>query len=63
MNLPTSRYCDLWQTFLTGFYSSLFHDGDRYHAETSPLMQSKSMDWFLYDNGLCHETVNAKTEN
>ena len=29
----------------------LFHDGGRYHIET------KSMDWFLYDDGLRHERV------
>ena len=33
----------------------LFHDGGRY-TETSPLiLLCKSMDWFLYDNGLLHE--------
>ena len=30
-----------------------FHDGGRYHIETSPLIA----DWFLYDNGLRHERV------
>ena len=35
----------------------LFHDGGRYHIETSA---SKSMDWFLYDNGLRHERVNGQ---
>ena len=34
----------------------LFYDGGRYHIETSPLLR-KSMDWFLYDNGLSHERV------
>ena len=35
----------------------LFHDGGRY-TETSPLiLLCKSMDWFLYDNGLLHERV------
>ena len=29
----------------------LFDYGGRYHIET------KSMDWFLYDNGLRHERV------
>ena len=24
------------------------------------ILQSKSMDWFLYDNSLCHERVKAK---
>ena len=34
----------------------LFHDGDRYHTETSPLIcGAKSMDWFLYDNCRRHE--------
>ena len=33
----------------------LFHDGGRYHIETSPLICRKSMDWFVYDNGLRHE--------
>ena len=33
----------------------LFHDGGRYHIETSLLC--KSMDWFLYDNGLRYEIV------
>ena len=34
----------------------LFHDGGRYHIETSPLiLLGKSMDWFLYDNDLPHE--------
>ena len=38
---------------------NFFYDGDRYHIETSPLiLQSKSMDWFLYDKGLRHERVN-----
>ena len=33
--------------------------GDLYHIETSRLVQwFKSMDWFLYDNGLRHERVN-----
>ena len=33
-----------------------------YHIETSPLidMQSKPMDWFLYDRDLRHERVNRK---
>ena len=31
--------------------SELFDYGGRYHIET------KSMDWFLYDNGLGHERV------
>ena len=36
----------------------LFHDGGRYHIETSPLICSvKSMDWFLLDNGFRHERV------
>ena len=34
------------------------YDGGRYHIETSPLIcGAKSMDWFLYDNGLRHERV------
>ena len=37
----------------------LQHDGGCYHIETSPLI-CKSMDWFLYDNGLHHERVNWK---
>ena len=32
------------------------HDGGPYHVEASPL-QSKSMDWFLYDKDLLHESV------
>ena len=40
--------------------TSLFHDGGRYHIETSPLILfRKSVDWFLYDNGLRHERVNG----
>ena len=35
-------------------FTLLFHDGGRYHIETSPLF---IMDWFLYDNGLRHERV------
>ena len=31
-----------------------FHDGGRYHIETSPLI---CFDWFLYDIGLRHERV------
>ena len=31
--------------------------------ETSPLIASKSMDWFLYDIGLRHERVNDKLIN
>ena len=27
------------------------------HNSTLYFLQSKSMDWFLYDNGLCHERV------
>ena len=35
-----------------------FQDGGRYHIETSPLIcVAKSMDWFLYDNGLRLEKV------
>ena len=35
-----------------------FQDGGRYHIETSPLIcGAKSMDWFLYDNGLRLEKV------
>ena len=34
----------------------LFHNGHRYHIETSPLLR-KSMDWFLFDNSLRHERV------
>ena len=30
-----------------------FHDGDRYHIETSPLLRANP----LYDNGLRHERV------
>ena len=46
--------------------SQPFHDESRYHIETSPLICSsnqwtgilcKSIDWFLYDNGLRHERV------
>ena len=48
------------------FGFQLFHDGDRYHRETSLLICypnqrtgfSKSVDCFLYDNGLLHERVN-----
>ena len=36
-------------------FRDLFHDGGRYHIETSPLICRKSMDWFVYDNGLRHE--------
>ena len=39
--------------------NKLFHDGGRYHVETSPLL-CKSMDWFLYDNGLRPERVNIR---
>ena len=35
-----------------------FQDGGRYHIETSPsICGAKSMDWFLYDNGLRLEKV------
>ena len=51
----------------------LFHDGDRYHIETRPLiyganrnqaidLRSKSMNGFLYDNGSRHERVNGMFE-
>ena len=40
-----------------GPYFWLFHDGGRYPIETSHLL-CKSMDLFLYDNGLRHERVN-----
>ena len=33
---------------------SLFHDGGR--------LRSKSMDWFLYDNGLRHERVKDRVQ-
>ena len=36
----------------------IFHGGGRYHIETSPL-RSKSLDWFLYDNDLRHESVKS----
>ena len=39
--------------------SLLFHDGGPYHMETSPDLQSKSMDWFLYDRDLRRERANA----
>ena len=43
--------------------NELFHDGGRYHIETGPFyMQSKSMDWFLYDNGSCHERFKTKSK-
>ena len=38
------------------------HDEGRYHIKTSPLRfakQIKSVDWFLYDNGLRHKRVNV----
>ena len=35
----------------------LSHDGGRYHIETSPVLRSKSMDSFVYNNGLRHERV------
>ena len=38
----------------------LFQDGGRYHIKTS-LLQNKSMEWFLYDNGLRHERVNHES--
>ena len=34
----------------------IFHDGGRYHIETSPFI-CFAMDWFLYDNGPRHERV------
>ena len=34
----------------------LFHGGGPYHIETSPL-QSKSVDWFLYDRDFRYERV------
>ena len=34
------------------------HDGGRYHIETSD-WPSKSMNWFLYDNGVRHERINV----
>ena len=51
----------------------LFHDGDRYHIETRPLicganrnqandLRSKSMNGFLYDNVSRHERVNGMFE-
>ena len=51
-------YC----TIFRNMFPKLFHDGDRYHIETSPLICSanKSMDWFLYDNGLRHERVKVR---
>ena len=36
--------------------TKLFHDGGRYHIETS-------LDWFLYNNGLCHERVKSVVNN
>ena len=44
------------------FYNpKLFHDRGPNHIETSPLidLQSKSMDWFLYDSDLRHEKVRS----
>ena len=44
------------------FYNpKLFHDRGPNHIETSPLidLQSKSMDWFLYDRELHHEKVRS----
>ena len=35
------------------YHTLLFQDGGRYHIE-----KNKSMDWFLYDNGLRLERVN-----
>ena len=42
---------------LNTFKKQLFHDGGRYHIETNGLR--KSMDWFLYDNGLRYERVKS----
>ena len=36
---------------------SFFYDGGRYHKNQSIDLLSKSMDWFLYDNGPRHERV------
>ena len=38
----------------------LFHDGGRYHIETSPLI---CFHWFLCDNGLRHERVKNKSSH
>ena len=36
------------------------YDGSPYHIENQSIdLQSKSMDWFLYDRDLRHERVNA----
>ena len=45
------------------YYRSLFHDKGRYHIETSQPVNllPKSMDWFLYDNGLRRERVHKGT--
>ena len=41
---------------MNNFHLYLFHDGGRYHIETSQLIVEQ-MYWFLYDNGLRHERV------
>ena len=35
----------------------LFHEGDRYHIETSRLICRAKRDWFVYDRGLRHGKV------
>ena len=56
------KWCSLEELILTRFprvLNSFMREAViRYHIETSPLIcSSKSMDGFLYDNGLRHERV------
>ena len=44
------------------FFFDSFMTGGPYHTETSPSLQSKSMDWFLYDRHLHHERSNVLTK-
>ena len=53
--------CIFWKYFFLDNYwhvshykSLMFHDGDPYHIETSPLI---CLDWFLHDMDLRHERV------
>ena len=54
----------IWETASTilANFIKLVDDGGPYHIETSAkqIVQSKSMDWFLYDRDLRHKRVKLK---
>lgn len=59
VNFVSQIFFDWLIKCILQLFREFFHNGGRYHKETSPLI-CKSMDWFLFHGDLHHKRVTVR---